>query len=77
MVKRESNLIKTPNKEANEVKGLLCSIKFLKGVRTSICGGIVADGVIFCMIRVRECNTSSHARLKGFSEDLPGGKDVV
>ena len=51
MVKRVSNLTKTPNRETDKDKVLLCSIKFLQWVGASICGGIVADGARLYMKR--------------------------
>ena len=76
-VNRESNLIKTPNRETDEDDGPLCSIKFLEGGGESIYGSIVAGGAIFCMKRAGACTTAPHARLKGFAEILPGEKDEV
>ena len=72
VVNRGSKLINTPNIDTDEEKCPLYSIKFMQGVREIICGGIVEGGAIFCMTRAVECTTSSHVRLKGVAEELPG-----
>ena len=77
VVNRESNLIKTPNKEIDEEDGTPCSIKFLQGGGANSCGDIVAGGARFCMVRSGECTPASHARLEGLTEELPEGNYEV